>query len=88
MHTEATASSIVKTVECGMEDLQWKEFLKATLCDTHKYITIGKDYLEIFVRIDKHKNETIFIKCDNPNCSQNYRSNDFIIFFIKSSFKL
>ena len=33
---------LVKTIACGMEDLQWKEFLIVPLRDTHKYAAIQK----------------------------------------------
>lgn len=43
---------LLNTVKCGMKDLQRKEFLKAPLCGSNKYVTIRKEYLEIFACIN------------------------------------
>ena len=38
--------------------------------------------------MDRHKNEVVFVKCNNSSCCKEFRSNDFKEFLQKSSMKL
>ena len=64
----------VKTIECGDDNLVWKdceqvkEFLKSPIRDAHKYSLLRKEFLEMFTHMDRHKNEIAFIKCNNSTC--------------------
>ena len=85
---------LVKTIECGNDDLvgkyyeQVKEFLKSPIRDTQKYSLLRKEFLEMFTNMDWHKNEIVFIKCNNSTCCKEFRSKDFKEFLLKSSVKL
>ena len=84
---------LVKTIECGNDDLVWKdyeqvkEFLKSLIRDAHKYSLLWKEFLKMFTHMDQHKNEIVFIKCNNSTCCKEFRSKDFKEFLLKSNFE-
>ena len=64
----------VEPVHCREDQLVWndydkvKEFLSCPLNQLHKYPELTAEFKQMFLHLDRHLNEIVFVKCNDGSC--------------------
>ena len=65
-----------------------KVFLSCPIRNTHKYSDLVQEFKKMFEHIDRHANETTFVKCQDRSCCEEWKSPHLKDFLSKFGMKL